>query len=167
MRWLYCWKRRDFLSTRQNFYFGVTHCENSEVQIAVFSKWNVLRKWKLVQRFFFVYLQPSVNKNSWNFAQFWLYNLMTSLWRHIIFATRKKPLAPSIWPYFYSIYRPYPIYENSYLAPRHGAIKQKKCIIHFWACILIYRSWFIEHHQLSFNRYCKSLINCVVKNQRT
>ena len=117
--------------------------------------------------FFFVYLQPSVNKNSWNFAQFWLYNLMTSLWRHIIFATRKKPLAPSIWPYFYSIYRPYPIYENSYLAPRHGAIKQKKCIIHFWACILIYRSWFIEHHQLSFNRYCKSLINCVVKNQRT
>ena len=30
---------------------GVTHCENSEVhQIAVFSKWNMLRKWKLVQR---------------------------------------------------------------------------------------------------------------------
>ena len=31
-------------------------------------------------KIFFVYLQPSVNKNSWNFAQFWLYNLMTSLW---------------------------------------------------------------------------------------
>ena len=48
----------------QNSYFGVTHCENSEVQIAAFSKWNMLREWKLVQRFFFVYLQPSVNKNS-------------------------------------------------------------------------------------------------------
>ena len=38
-------------STRQHSYFGVTHCENSEVQIAVFSKWNMLRGWKLVQRF--------------------------------------------------------------------------------------------------------------------
>ena len=28
--------------------FGVMHCENSEVQIAVFSKWNILRGWKLV-----------------------------------------------------------------------------------------------------------------------
>ena len=37
-------------SMRQHFYFGVTHCENSEVQIAVFSKWNTLRGWKLVQR---------------------------------------------------------------------------------------------------------------------
>ena len=26
-------------------YFGVTHCENSEVEIAVFSKWNMLREW--------------------------------------------------------------------------------------------------------------------------
>ena len=49
---------------RQHSYFGVTHCENLEVQIAVFSKWNMLREWKLVQKFyFFVYLQPSVNKN--------------------------------------------------------------------------------------------------------
>ena len=31
-------KRRDFFSTRQHSYFGVTHCENSEVQIAVLSK---------------------------------------------------------------------------------------------------------------------------------
>ena len=31
-------KRRDFFSTRQHSYFGVTHCENSEVQIALFSK---------------------------------------------------------------------------------------------------------------------------------
>ena len=31
-------KKRDFFSTRQHSYFGVTHRENSEVQIAVFSK---------------------------------------------------------------------------------------------------------------------------------
>ena len=40
-------------STRQHCYFGATHCENSEVQIAVFSKWNMLREWKLAQRFTF------------------------------------------------------------------------------------------------------------------
>ena len=34
-------------------FFGVTHCENLEVQIAVFSKWNMLWDWKLVQRFIF------------------------------------------------------------------------------------------------------------------
>ena len=49
--------------TRQHSYFGVTHCENSEVQIAVFLKWNMLQERKLVERFFFVYLQPSVNEN--------------------------------------------------------------------------------------------------------
>ena len=38
---------------RKHSYFGVTHCENSEVQIAVFSKWNMLRGWKLEQRFIF------------------------------------------------------------------------------------------------------------------
>ena len=42
-----------FFSTRQHSYFGVTYCKNSEVQIAVFSKWNMLREWKLVQRFTF------------------------------------------------------------------------------------------------------------------
>ena len=31
-------KRRDFFSTGQHPYFGVTHCENLAVQIAVFSK---------------------------------------------------------------------------------------------------------------------------------
>ena len=57
-------KRRDFFSARQHSYFGVTHSENLEVQIAVFSKKkNMLREWKLVQRFF-VYLKPSVNENS-------------------------------------------------------------------------------------------------------
>ena len=36
-------KRRDFFSTRQHSYFGVTHCEISEVRIAVFSL-SVLRE---------------------------------------------------------------------------------------------------------------------------
>ena len=38
---------------RQHSYFDVKHCENPEVQIAVFSKLNMLREWKLVQRFTF------------------------------------------------------------------------------------------------------------------
>ena len=47
------------------FKIGITHCENEEVQIALFSKGNKLRANKLVQRFiFFNYLQSSVNKNS-------------------------------------------------------------------------------------------------------
>ena len=41
-----------FFLTRRHSYFGVTHCENLEVQIAVFSKWNMLREWKLVPRYF-------------------------------------------------------------------------------------------------------------------
>ena len=61
-------KRTGFFSTRQHSYFDVTHCANSEVQIVVFSKWNMLREWKLVQRSTFVYLQPGVNKNLWNLA---------------------------------------------------------------------------------------------------
>ena len=36
-------KRRVFFSTRWHSYFGVTHFENSEVQIVVFSKWNMLQ----------------------------------------------------------------------------------------------------------------------------
>ena len=59
-------KRRDLFWSRQHSYFGVTHCENSEVQIAVFSKWNMLREWKLVKDLLFVYLQPSLNQNSLN-----------------------------------------------------------------------------------------------------
>ena len=43
-------------SRRQHSYFGVTHCENSQVQIAVFSKWNMLREWNLVQRFIFSFI---------------------------------------------------------------------------------------------------------------
>ena len=35
---------------RQHSYFGVTHCENLQVQIAVFSKWSMQREWKLVER---------------------------------------------------------------------------------------------------------------------
>ena len=39
LQWLYCWKsRRETFPRRQHSYFGVTHCENSQVQIAVFSK---------------------------------------------------------------------------------------------------------------------------------
>ena len=55
LKWLYCWKSRGetFFSVRQHSYFDVTDCENSEIQIAVLSKWNMLREWKLVQRFTF------------------------------------------------------------------------------------------------------------------
>ena len=53
LKWLYCWKSRGETFFREHSYFGVTHCENSEVQIAVFFKWNVLREWKLVKRFTF------------------------------------------------------------------------------------------------------------------
>ena len=35
-----------------------------EVQMAVFSKWNMLREWNLYKDLLFVYLQPSVNKNN-------------------------------------------------------------------------------------------------------
>ena len=58
LKWLYCWKsekikRRAFFFQRNSIPTGVTHCKNSEVQIAVFSKWNMLRECKLVQRFTF------------------------------------------------------------------------------------------------------------------
>ena len=38
------------------FNIGVTHCENEEVQIALFSKRNKLRGKKLVQRFIFLFI---------------------------------------------------------------------------------------------------------------
>ena len=44
---------RGLFFNETTFLFGVTHWENSEVQIAVFSKWNTLREWELVQRFTF------------------------------------------------------------------------------------------------------------------
>ena len=46
-------ERLFFNETAFLFSIGVTHCQNLEVQIAVFSKWNMLREWKLVQRFTF------------------------------------------------------------------------------------------------------------------
>ena len=52
------------LSTRQHFYFGVTHCENLEVQIAVFWNETCYGNGNLYKDFRFVYLQPSANKNS-------------------------------------------------------------------------------------------------------
>ena len=58
--------------------FCVTHGENSEVQIAVVSKWNMLRDWKLVQGFIF-YLQPCVNEKLEKARYF---NLITIWWHH-------------------------------------------------------------------------------------
>ena len=68
-------------STRQHSNFGLTHCENSEVQIAVFSKWNMLRKWRLVQKIYFLFIFNLVYIRIRKTALFWLYNLMTSLWK--------------------------------------------------------------------------------------
>ena len=42
-------RRSSLFSSRQHSYFSVTHCENSEVEIVVFCKWNMLQDWKLVQ----------------------------------------------------------------------------------------------------------------------
>ena len=54
LKWVYCWKSRgEAFFNWTAFLFDVTHCENSEVQIAVFSKWNMLGEWKLAQRFTF------------------------------------------------------------------------------------------------------------------
>ena len=60
--------RRDFFSTRQHshFAFGVMHCKNSEVQIAVFSNETCYGDGNWYKDLLFVYLQPSVNKNSQN-----------------------------------------------------------------------------------------------------
>ena len=49
-------------STRQHSYFGVTHCENLEVQIAVFFEMKHAMGMETCKTF--VYLQPSVNKIS-------------------------------------------------------------------------------------------------------
>ena len=48
-------KRRDF-STRQHSYFGVTHCENSEVQIAVFSKKKHATGLETCTKIYFLYI---------------------------------------------------------------------------------------------------------------
>ena len=66
-------------STRQHSNFGLTHCENSEVQIAVFSKWNMLRKWKLVQKIYFLFIFNLVYIRIRKTAPFWLYRIW---WRH-------------------------------------------------------------------------------------
>ena len=52
-------KRRNFFSTRQHSYFGVTHFENQEVlEMKRDGNGNSCKD------LFVVYLQPSVNKNS-------------------------------------------------------------------------------------------------------
>ena len=66
-------------STRQHSNFGLTHCEYSEVQIAVFSKWNMLRKWKLVQKIYFLFIFKLVYIRIRKTALFWLYRIW---WRH-------------------------------------------------------------------------------------
>ena len=79
---------------RQHSYFGVTHSENSEVQIAVFSKWNILWGWKLVQRFIF-YL--SSTSNSLFFAIWWRHcenHQLTNPKRCRSLATADYSLAP-------------------------------------------------------------------------
>ena len=62
-------------STGQHSNFGLTHCENSEVQIAVFSKWNMLRKWKLVQKIYFLFIFNLVYIRIRKSALFWLNHL--------------------------------------------------------------------------------------------
>ena len=49
---------------RQHFYFGVTRCENFEVQMLYFRNDKCYGNGKLCKDLFFVYLQPSVNNNS-------------------------------------------------------------------------------------------------------
>ena len=49
--------------TRRRSYFGVTHCENSEVQTAVFRNETCYGNGNWYRDLFFVYFQPSVNKN--------------------------------------------------------------------------------------------------------
>ena len=71
-------------STRQQSYFSVTRCENSEVQIAVFSKWNMLYEWKLFQRLIFLFIFSLVQIRIRKTSLFWLFNLMTSLWKQSI-----------------------------------------------------------------------------------
>ena len=47
-----------------HFAFGVMHCKNLEVQIAVFSNETCYGDGNWYKDLLFVYLQPSVNKNS-------------------------------------------------------------------------------------------------------
>ena len=71
-------KRNDFFQWDTHSYFGVTYYENSEVQIVVFSKWNMLRGWKLSQRFIFYLSSTSckyefVKPRFFDFAIWWRY----------------------------------------------------------------------------------------------
>ena len=65
-------KRRDFSSTRQPSYFGVTHCKNSEVQIAFFLEVKHATRMETCTKIYFLFIRKT--------SLFWLYNLMTSLW---------------------------------------------------------------------------------------
>ena len=64
-KWLNCWKSRGETVFSETSYFGVTHCENSEVQwLMYFRNEACLGAGNLYKVLFFIHLQPSVNTNS-------------------------------------------------------------------------------------------------------
>ena len=90
LKWLNCWKSRgEGFFNEIAFLFCVTHSENSEVHIAIVSKWNMLRDWKLVQGFIFC-LSSTLCK--WEFLKPRYFDF-TIWWRH-----REKHLLKSLNP---------------------------------------------------------------------
>ena len=100
-------------SMRQHSYFGVTHCENSEVQIAVFSKWNMLRGWKLDKDLFSIYLQPSVNTISQNLVLLTLQSDDVTL-KTINRITHSRSVVLNSWPHLMA-YRHIGIFRKTHL----------------------------------------------------
>ena len=77
-------KRRGFFSTRQHSYFGVTHCgacEDSEGQIAVFSKCRHATGMETCTKVYFLFIFNLVLIRIGKSSLFWQDNLMTSLWK--------------------------------------------------------------------------------------
>ena len=58
---------------REHSYFGVMHRENSEVQIAVFSKWNMLQEWKKSRIIYLVIVLSYRTSYPENIAQFFIF----------------------------------------------------------------------------------------------
>ena len=89
-------------SMRQHFYFGVTNCENSEVQIAVLSKWNVLRKWKLVHRGYYM----AARDKKFLFECWKIFHAWVQQTSEIFFSTREENfVSPSDRVIFYLLYK--------------------------------------------------------------
>ena len=63
-------KRRDFFSTRQHSYFQLVSriVKTWKFKLLYFRNETCYGNGNLYKDFFFVYLQPSVNRNSWNLA---------------------------------------------------------------------------------------------------